>query len=489
MKALLINPSDDLGAFLGKGKDLVPIFEPLGLLYISSLCKKYGHEISVIDAFAENLSIQDIKNIIVQMHPNVVGLTSFISNGNIIYELGRWIKKEYPDITTIFGNIHAGVYAEAYLRNKCCDIVVHGEGEYTFPKILNTLERGQKDFFEIPSISFLEKGKFITTSEPVFIENLSELPLPDRDAVKQKLYNIPQVSNLPYSAKKNGIGKHMFTARGCPFSCSFCVINKGKKQRFNSIVNVVDEMEILMNKYSANYIFIMDSVFTSVKKRVIDICQEIKRRGLSIKWGCEGHVNCIDQELIEEMESAGCHDIAFGIESGVQHLLDRVNKGVLLNRVEEAVKTVKNNTKIKVSGLFILGLPGEAYRDSLKTIEFANRLPLDMAQFSIFVPYPGSPIFYEFMQNKEIDTGMKEDGSLDTSVWLRYSPYISYTSNEPIWVNPGMTFDSLKRLQKKALRNFYFRPKAFYMQLKRIRLSQFLPSVRLFFNTFFENRH
>ena len=154
-------------------------------------------------------------------------------------------------------------------------------------------------------------------------------------------------------------------------------------------------------------------------------------------------------------------------------------------KIEEAIKTVKRDSKIKVSGLFILGLPGETYNDSLQTIDFARKLPLDMAQFSILVPYPGSPLFNELAAKGEIDTGIREDGTIDTSVWLRYSAYISYTKNNPIWVTKDLTGEMLKKLQKKALRNFYLRPRQFWNQLKRIRVCQLWSVTKTFFETFY----
>ncbi|MEI8012122.1 MAG: radical SAM protein [Candidatus Omnitrophota bacterium] len=235
---------------------------------------------------------------------------------------------------------------------------------------------------------------------------------------------------------------------------------------------VLEEIQLLITTYKTDYIFFMDPIFTCDKKRVLAICKQIKSLKLKFRWGCEGHVNFIDEEMIDEMELSGCHDIAFGIESGVQSLLDNVHKGTCLADIEKGLRLIKKKTRIKISGLFILGLPGESYAHSLQTIAFSKKLPLDMAQFSIFVPYPGSQLFSELARKGEIDTGFRPDGTLDTDVWQRYSSYISFTSNEPIWVTPGLTAPILRRLQKKAIREFYFRPYQFLFQLQRLSFNE-----------------
>ena len=479
LKVLLINPPDNLHAFLGQGAQFMPVLEPLGLLSIAAYLRAACYDVRVLDAFAMNFSVDRVKAFITENKPHVIGLTSFISNGEVVYEIGQWVKKIHPDIFVVLGNVHAAAYAEGYLRSGCADCVVHGDGEEVFVRILK--ERASHGSLEgIPALSLLINGHYRAPSECAVVNDLTALPLPARDMVESKFYNFPNITNMPYSYRLGRVAKHMFTSRGCPFNCSFCVVQKGHGRRCYSVDQVLEEIQVLLEKYHTNYIFFMDPIFAVDKERVLELCRRIKQLKLKFRWGCEGHVNSIDEQMIREMESAGCHDMAFGIESGVQRILDSVHKGIQLADIEKGMRLIKAKTRIKVSGLFILGLPGEMYEDALTTIAFAKKLPLDMAQFSIFVPYPGSALFYSLVQKGEIDTGIRDDGTLNTSIWKRYSAYIAFTGNAPIWVTPGLTAEELRVLQKRAIKEFYFRPRQFLYQLQRLSFSEMAKAFSAF---------
>lgn len=485
MRILLVNPPDELDSVLGVGKEFVQKYEPLGLLYIAAVVREKGCPVSVIDAYAENTGLDGLKKRISSDNPDIIGISTLTCNGANVFSLGRWIKKNMPKTLVVLGNIHASVYARAYLENNCCDIVVHGEGEVPFLKIID-YHGGKCRIGDIPAISWINgHGNVVQTSPAAVVENLPALPLPARDLLDQKLYRLTNISNQSFIPGENRVAKTMITSRGCPNRCIFCTQHHGRGIRFNDAVSVADEMEILEKEYNAAYVYIMDPLFMADKSRVLGICSEIKRRKLRMLWGSDAHVNHITPELVKEMDGAGCYELSLGIESGNQGSLDVLKKGIRISQIIKAVNTIKDNSNISIEGLFILGLPGETYRDSLETIRFAKSLPLDMAQFSILTPYPGSPLFDELAANKELDTGIREDGSIDTSVWRRYASYICFTDIEPIWITGTLSLKELRNLQKRALREFYIRPSQIVRNLKRLRPGNIVNSIKIVIKGFF----
>lgn len=483
MRILLINPPADLENISGGVSTFVPVLEPLGLLYVAAVARDAGFTVAVIDAAAERLSARELEKRIDGVNPAVIGFTSFTSNGGFLYEFGKRLKREHPERVVVFGNLHASVFAEQYLRNGCCDVVVHGEGEYPFRELLKAI-RAKSAWKNVPSVSYLDGAGVVTTSAPYIVDDLAALPLPARDLVDRKFYGSGSLNNFTLAkTKKNSVRKHLFTSRGCVNNCLFCTVRNNTAQRFNPVGKSVDEIETLIGEYGADYIYVMDSLFGSDRDRALAFCREIKKRGLVFSWDAQSHVNCIDEELVREMESAGCRDMSIGIESGVQRLLDTVCKGTSIEKARSAIATIKAHSKINVIGLFVLGLPGETRSDSLQTISFACSLPLDMAQFSILTPFPGSRLFDDLRKQGAIDTGIRGDGTVDTSVWARYSSYSAFTGKTPVWVTPEQDAAGLLRLQKKAFRKFYLRPRQLLVQLKRAHPKDIRGLVKAFMHT------
>ncbi|MCX5778073.1 MAG: radical SAM protein [Elusimicrobia bacterium] len=470
-KILLVNPPFDIIDGLGAARIFIQKYEPLGLLYIAASTREAGYDVGIIDAFTDDMTMDLVKKELITQSPDIIGITTLTGSGAGVYELGGWIKTHMPHTLVVLGNIHASIFARQYLANNCCDVVVHGEGDEVFPWIVRCHASGDS-LSEIPGISYKNQDGIIHQSNYFnTVENLSVLPFPARDILKTRQYGLNPISNQLYVASSGSKVKTMLTSRGCPNRCSFCAVHHNNKPRFNDPVKVVDEMEHLVKTYHTEYIYIVDSLFIADKARLIHICKEITRRNLSVRWGAQAHVNYLSADILGPMEKAGCHDLAIGIESGVQRILDRVEKNIDLKKVVSVINMVKKNSRIKLEGLFILGLPGETYDEALQTISFAKKQPLDMAQFSIFTPYPGSPFYDELRDKNEIDTGIRANDRVDPSVWHRYFAYPAFNEIEPIWTNPGMTTQRLIKLQKRAQREFYLRLSIMIRNIKRIRIN------------------
>lgn len=467
MKVLLVNPPNTLAGVLGRAKSFVASFEPLGLLYIASVLEKEGVRVEVVDAYIRSLTLKGLEEVIAQRQLDVIGISCLTSNAALVYAWGKRLKEKFPSLKIVLGNLHASIFAEAFLQNKVCDFVVHNEGEYVMRDLVRELS-GSKNFAKIEGLSWWNGSRAIHNEARGTIEDLDEIPMPARHLVPMDRYSVPTVSNYLYVPKRKDKFRSMFTSRGCVYQCSFCVVHQERQYRYWSTNRVIAEMEELIGQYQAEYIFIHDSLFTVKRTRVIEICNEIIKRKLRIKWGCEGHINHVDPVLLRKMREAGCYDIAFGIESGAQELLDNVHKKTNINKVREAVKMAKS-AGLKVSGLFMLGLPGERKELSLQTIRFALELPLDFAQFNITVPYPGSELYNDLLRNNKIDNGLRADGSIDLAVWQRYSAHPSFSHKPPIYVPDGMDAKELEYLQKLALRKFFLRPSHIIFEMRRMR--------------------
>ena len=249
------------------------------------------------------------------------------------------------------------------------------------------------------------------------------------------------------------------TTRGCPFNCAFCASKCiwHRKLRFRSAKNLVDEIELLVNEYGVRELHFEDDNFTANREHALSICNEITKRKLDITWACPNGVRIdeLDQELLIRMRESGCYLLAFGLESGSQMILDGVNKKLDINMVQEVIRMVKD-VGITTWGFFIIGLPGETKQTARETIEFAKRMPLDRAQFCMFTPLPGSDAYDEWVKREKI-----EDFE-----WEKFNFY------SVVYESDSLQKKDLAELQRKAFREFYFRPKILFNLVKNIKPQQ-----------------
>ncbi len=386
MKTLLINP--DSPKMYGIGGQCA---FPLGLGYIAAVLEK-DHEVKLIDVAAEKLDDDSLRDRILKISPEIVGITSDTISFQRAIAIAELIQQIDKEIVIVIGGAHCNALPTYPLKYDCFDISVYGEGERTACELWHRIER-RKSYDDVRGIVFRKNGKIVINPKRELIDNLDELPFPARHLFAMNKYI--EESHL-YAFPVYPIG----TSRGCPFSCAFCSNNVvfGRKYRFRSARNVVDEIEILINEYNAKGIYFREDLFTVNAKRVIDVCNEIKKRKLDFKWECESRVDTINEEMLRVMKDAGCELIWFGVESGSQEILDYINKKFTIKQVRNAFRLSKK-TKLRAGASFIIGVPGEKIEDIYKTIDFAKELKPDFAWFNIFTGYPTSPLYEYVVKN------------------------------------------------------------------------------------------
>jgi radical SAM superfamily enzyme YgiQ (UPF0313 family) len=387
---------------------------PFFLAYSASLLREVNFDVYVIDAIALDISEGTLLERIRKIRPNLVFYE--VTTPTVDYDLLLANKiKEISDSVIIVGGAHASFFAsQIILENESIDFVLKGEYEWSLLELTKSLEEGSHNF---PSGSvFRHKGEITDKGYSSPLEHLDRFPFPLRDIFPSNDNPNPTVYWDGFCQQRPAI--QMQSSRGCHYRCYFClwnqaVYNYGKYRAF-SAKRVVDEIQDSISRYRAKEIYFDDDDFTTDKKHILSICEEILKRNLRIKWSCMGNVINLTEEIIGTMANSGCIGIKFGVESGSEKVLETIGKPFDLKKVKEIVKSCRKY-KIKTQATFTIGLLEETEEDIKKTIRFANSLDVDSIQVSIATPFPGT----EFFKITE------ERGFLEENNWRKYDGKVS----------------------------------------------------------------
>jgi radical SAM superfamily enzyme YgiQ (UPF0313 family) len=416
------------------------VFPPLGLLYVAAILEKHGHKVMVIDAFAQRLSMKDVLKKLRAFNPDMLGFMLTIWMFRQTYEWIRFLR-DALGIPVVVGNYCMEIYPEAVMGNEAIDFGIIGSALKPLPALVEALEKN-KPLDSIRGLAFKKNGGPRINFPKALHDDLDELPFPARHLIDNSVYAgfLSQLKNFTI----------MVTAKGCPSACTFCDMSKTRYVE-RSVNNVVDEMEECYQRFGIREIDIFDRSFTINRRRVREICREIRRRRLLVTWSCRTRVDQVDEGLLREMAKAGCRTILYGIESGDQDILDNEQKGLTKPQIRDALEKTKRNG-IRTHGFFMIGQPGDTKETVIKTIRFAKELDLDYAQFLRTVPKPGALLY---------DSVKKEMG------YDYFDRYIRGEVGEMRLPRPWteLTEAETLNLVKMAYRQFYFRPSFMFKRL------------------------
>lgn len=415
---------------------------PLGLGFLATFLAKNNYNVKIIDLAIDKLSLEKLSGRIKNEEIGIVGITMITPAVNEVMKIIDFLKTESPDLKIVVGGAHASIRPiETFNLNKNIDFLVIGEGEKALLEIANFINR-IGNFDNAQGIAYRDNEKTIFKEGINYLDDLESFPVLDR-----KLIEFHKYSNLMFSSKKPVTS--MMISRGCPYMCIYCSKPvTGSRVRERRVESVIEEIRMLKEQYCVKELVFYDDVFTFNRNKVIKLCEEMINNGFDISWKCETRVNLVDEELLKTMKNAGCYLIAYGIESGTQKMLNYLKKGITLEQVRNAINLTKK-VGIKTQGYFMIGVPTENEEDIIQTINFAKSLPLDICQFSIATPYPGTELY---------------DIAKERGITVENSKLIYSTSRENEIVSLcDLSPEVLKSLLKKAYKEFYLRP-AFLMK-------------------------
>jgi anaerobic magnesium-protoporphyrin IX monomethyl ester cyclase len=418
---------------------------PLGIYYLAAYLRQNGYVVYVTDAEALKLTEESIIREIRQIAPNYVGISSTTVAFHRALGIATIIKEIFPNMPVVLGGPHVTSNVEHALSFSAFDYGVIGEGEATALELFNVL--ANKGLIgEIKGIAYRDNNGNVTINpKREFINDLDMLPFPAYDLIRDIDIYTPPPSNYKTLPVVN-----IITSRGCPNLCTFCDRNVfGRKYRERSAQNVFEEIKYLHEKYHIREIAFVDDTFLINKKRIHELFDLLNKEGLHFSWTCMARINNVTFEFLQFLGNNGCWNIAFGIESGDESILNVIKKNISIENVRKVIDWCYK-LKIKTKGFFIVGHPQETVETINKTIRLACSLKLDAVVVTINTPIPGS------QQYAEAHTY----GNLDITDWSQFNYW------RPVFVPHGLTEEILLKKQKEFYTRFYLRPRIIFNYVK-----------------------
>lgn len=384
MRILLINaPEVNLRRQSTPTTGTLRLSPPLPIGFLAAILERDGHEVQLLDMNVAGDEVESFEKLLEDLRPALVGISAMTASFPAAARFARLSKEILPRSPVVVGGCHVTFTAAQTLEeNPAIDFVVRGEGERTLQELTACVVAGQP-LQHVLGLSYRQDGHIVHNPPRPFIQDLDALPWPARHLMDLPAYNTPGA---------------LISSRGCPGRCIFCVGRAmgGPRYRHRQPERVVDEMEHLHHEYGLQWLAILDDTFTGSPQRfTLPVCNEIRRRGLKVGFGCESRVDVATPQLIETLYESGCDLLHFGVESGSSRVLAALGKRITLEQVRQAVKCA-TGLGMDVACSFVLGHPNETQEDAYMTLNFMQEL-LDMgisrAVISPLIPFPGTDVY------------------------------------------------------------------------------------------------
>jgi anaerobic magnesium-protoporphyrin IX monomethyl ester cyclase len=421
------------------------------------------YSVAVVDAIAERMTWAEFEAVLRQRAPKYyVTHATAPTLTNDMY--GVMLAKSMGASTIAFGTHVTPMPLETMRDYPALDYVLRGEPELVLRELIDRREAGgapRPDWLEqvmretdpawaassaqpdsagspnlagVKGLVWRDQVEVRINPEAPFIRDLNRLPVPLYDLLPLEKYRMPMMKG-PFC--------FVLTSRGCPAGCKYCIkhVSYQYSVRLLSPERVLEELRVLYARGIRN-IHMYADLFTVNREQVMGICEGIVNSGMKIRWTCNSRVDYVDEEMLQAMGRAGCWMISWGIESGNELVLKKAGKGANPRKAKQAL-TWARAAGIKNWGYFIIGLPGETVETIQETIALSKELPLELALFHVAAPYPGTPFFFDVVENGWFKEGTRwEQVDMDKETVLEYE---------------NLSAEDLLYWQRRAFREWAFR--------------------------------
>ena len=421
---------------------------PYNLALLAAITEKAGHEAKIIDGELEKISLNEIIERSIKYKPDVVVLTGMTPFYNIAVECAALLKTNNVNASICVGGPHTTIMADKAF-NKEFDFGFVGDGEESWVKFLQAKEK-KIGFHEVPGLMYREDGKIKKVKRAHATKDLDAYPMAAYHLLKMGEYKIGTLKGrLPFTSIQ--------TFRGCPWKCIFCASDALDTTRIlkRSIKSIVDEMEHVVKKYNVRHFMVIDDVLTLVRKRTVELCNEIINRNLNVTFEGSTRANLLDEELVALLKKAGLIRLSFGLETVDEDMRKTMNKKVPLEAYSKSNELL-NKYDIEALNSVMIGLPGETEENVWKTLNFLSKAKeVKQANFAIATPYPGTK-FHEMAAKGEGGMTLLSNNFTE---YKRYGQAVTKVNN----LGP----EDLVRLQNEGFVSIYSKYWRWWPVLKR----------------------
>jgi radical SAM superfamily enzyme YgiQ (UPF0313 family) len=451
MRILFIEPAK---APRTMGGEDVFIFEPLALEYVAAGVSE-NHEVKILDLRLENSLLQVLED----FQPDIVGITAYTVHVRAVRNLAGTIRTWNPRVLTVVGGHHATVQPDDF-RCPAIDVVVLGEGVYTFKEIVACFERG-RSFEKIPGIAFSADGEWVQSASRPLID-LDAFPLPDRKLTAHYRRRYYSEWMKPLASLR--------TSKGCPFRCNFCALWKIVNGRYfkRKPEPIVEELAGI----DEDFVFFADDESLIDVARMEALARRIKEAGVRKRYFLYGRSDTIatNPRLLEMWRDVGLARVFVGLESFRDEDLDYIRKNSTTDDNEKAVK-ILHDLGVEVYASFIVR-PDFGKDDFASLRDYCRKLGLSFASFAVLTPLPGTDLYEEVesqMITHDYDYFDFIHTLLPTKLPLKdfYEQYSELAKNA-ISFSKGLRF--LMRFHLKEIPGTVIRARQWYQRLEAVHL-------------------